>query len=203
MNRNLLVTGFAAAAIIASLATNAATVGQVAPDFTLTDVNGKTVKLADFKGKHVVLEWTNPNCPFVQKHYGSNNMQSLQKDETAKNVVWLSVNSTSKSHPDYMAPAALSSKMMGEWKAAPTNLLMDESGKVGMQYEAKTTPHMYVIDPSGKLVFAGGIDDKRSANPADIKGAKNFVRAALGESMAGKPVSVATATPYGCSVKYN
>jgi peroxiredoxin len=191
------------ASTLAFAAAHAADVGKPAPDFTLTDVNGKTVKLADFKGKHVVLEWTNPNCPFVVKHYGSNNMQGLQKDKTAKNVVWLAVNSTAKSHSDYMAPAALSSKMIGEWKAAPTGLLMDESGAVGKSYQAKTTPHMYVIDPKGTLVFAGGIDDKRSANPADIKGAKNFVRAALDESMAGKAVSTPTATPYGCSVKYS
>ncbi len=192
-----------ASALAFTASAHAADVGKPAPDFTLTDVNGKTVKLADFKGKHVVLEWTNPNCPFVVKHYGSNNMQTLQKDKTAKNVVWLSVNSTAKGHSDYMAPAALSSKMIGEWKAAPTGLLMDESGSVGKSYQAKTTPHMYVIDPKGTLVFAGGIDDKRSANPADIKGAKNFVRAALDESMAGKPVSTPTATPYGCSVKYS
>ncbi|TAG47720.1 MAG: thioredoxin family protein [Betaproteobacteria bacterium] len=191
------------AATLAFAAAHAADVGKPAPDFTLTDVNGKTVKLADFKGKHVVLEWTNPNCPFVVKHYGSSNMQTLQKDKTAKNVVWLSVNSTSKSHADYMAPGVLSSKMIGEWKAAPTGLLMDESGAVGKSYQAKTTPHMYVIDPKGTLVFAGGIDDKRSANPADIKGAKNFVRAALDESMAGRAVSVPTATPYGCSIKYS
>jgi peroxiredoxin len=184
-------------------AAHAATVGQAAPDFSLTDVNGKSVKLSDFKGKHVVLEWTNPGCPFVVKHYGSNNMQALQKDATTKGVVWLSVNSTSKSHGDYLEPTKLNAKMAGEWKAAPSYLLMDENGKVGQSYQAKTTPHMYVVDPAGKLVFAGGIDDKRSANPADIKGAKNFVRAALDESLAGKPVSVATATPYGCSVKYN
>ncbi len=193
---------FSLLAASAFASAHAADVGKPAPDFTLTDVNGKVVKLADFKGKHVVLEWTNPNCPFVVKHYGSNNMQTLQKDKTAKNVVWLSVNSTAKSHQDYMAPAALSSKMIGEWKAAPTGLLMDESGAVGKSYQAKTTPHMYVIDPKGTLVFAGGIDDKRSVSQADIKGAKNFVRAALDESMAGKAVSVSTATPYGCSIKY-
>jgi peroxiredoxin len=202
MKLNLIATAFASAAIVVSFVASAATVGQAAPDFTLTDVNGKPVKLSDFKGKHVVLEWTNPNCPFVVKHYGSNNMQTLQKDKTGKGVVWLAVNSTAKSHQDYMAPAALSSKMMGEWKATPTSLLMDESGKVGKAYQAKTTPHMYIVDPKGTLVFAGGIDDKRSANPADIKGAKNFVRAALDESLAGKPISVATSTPYGCSVKY-
>jgi len=192
----LLVTTAVAAA-------HATTVGQPAPDFTLTDVNGKTVKLSDFKGKNVVLEWTNPGCPFVQKHYNSNNMQALQGDAKGKGVVWLSINSTNKSASDYLEPAKLNAKMNGEWKGASSYLLMDESGKVGMAYAAKTTPHMYVIDPAGKLVFAGGIDDKRSANPADVKTAKNFVRAALDETLAGKPVSVATAQPYGCSIKYN
>ena len=189
-------------ATFAIVAAHAAAVGQVAPDFSLTDVNGKAVKLSEFKGKTVVLEWTNPGCPFVGKHYGSNNMQALQKDATTKGVVWLSINSTEKNHSDYLAPAKLNAKMNGEWKGAASYLLMDESGKVGQAYTAKTTPHMYVIDASGKLVFAGGIDDKRSANPADVKTAKNFVRAALDETLAGKPVSVATATPYGCSVKY-
>ena len=186
----------------AMVAAHAVTVGQPAPDFSLTDVTGKAVKLSDFKGKHVVLEWTNPGCPFVQKHYTSNNMQSLQKDATGKGVVWLSVNSTAKSHQDYLDPTRLNARMKGDWKDASSYLLMDESGKVGHTYAAKTTPHMYVIDPSGKLIYAGGIDDKRSANPADVKTAKNFVRAALDETLAGKPVSVATAQPYGCSVKY-
>ena len=185
-----------------ALASQAATVGQAAPDFTLTDVNGKAVKLSDFKGKHVVLEWTNPGCPFVVKHYGSNNMQALQAEAKAKGVVWLSINSTEKNHSDYLAPAKLNSKMNGDWKGASSFLLMDETGKVGMAYAAKTTPHMYVIDPAGKLVYAGGIDDKRSANPADVKIAKNYVRAALDETLAGKPITVATSTPYGCSVKY-
>ena len=186
----------------AMAAAHAVTVGQAAPDFSLTDVNGKTVKLSDFKGKNVVLEWTNPGCPFVVKHYGSNNMQSLQKDATGKGVVWLAVNSTAKRHQDYLEPTKLSAKMKGEWKEASSYLLMDENGKVGQAYAAKTTPHMYVIDPAGKLVYAGGIDDKRTANPADVKTAKNFVRAALDETLAGKPVTVATAQPYGCSVKY-
>jgi len=178
-----------------------ASVGQAAPAFELVDVSGKPVSLAQFKGKHVVLEWTNPGCPFVQKHYGSQNMQSLQKDYTAKDVVWLSISSTAKDHGDYLAAAALRDQYKS-WGAAPSALLMDDSGKVGQAYGARTTPHMYVIDPNGVLVYAGGIDDKRSANPADVKTAKNFVRAALSESLAGKPVSVATATPYGCSVKY-
>ena len=179
----------------------AATVGAAAPDFQLKDATGKLVKLADFKGKHVVLEWTNPGCPFVVKHYGSQNMQGLQKEYTVKNVVWLSVSSTAPGHSDYLAPAALTAKYKA-WGSANSAMLMDDDGSVGKAYSARTTPHMYVIDPAGKLVYAGGIDDKRSANPDDVKSAKNFVRAALGESMAGKAVSTPTATPYGCSVKY-
>ncbi len=186
----------------AALAAQGTTIGQAVPEFALADVNGKVVKLSDFKGKHVVLEWTNPGCPFVVKHYGSNNMQALQKEASARGVVWLSINSTEKNHSDYLSPAKLNAKINGEWKGASTYVLMDETGKVGMAYSAKTTPHMYVIDPAGKLVYAGGIDDKRSANPADVKTAKNYVRAALDETLAGKTVTVATATPYGCSVKY-
>ena len=178
-----------------------ATVGQPAPDFELRDATGKVVKLSDFKGRHVVLEWTNPGCPFVQKHYGAQNMQGLQKEFTAKNVVWLGVSSTARGSADHLEPAALASKYK-EWGAAPTALLLDDAGTVGHAYGAKTTPHMYVVDAAGKLVYAGGIDDKRSANPADIAGAKNYVKAALGESLAGKPVSTPSATPYGCSVKY-
>jgi hypothetical protein len=190
-----------AAALVLTMPAVAATVGAPAPDFQLKDATGRQVKLADFKGKHVVLEWTNPGCPFVVKHYGSQNMQALQKEYTAKDVVWLSINSTAKGHTDYLEPPALTAKYK-EWGSAQTAMLMDEAGTVGKAYAARTTPHMYVIDPNGKLVYAGGIDDKRSADPADVKSAKNFVRAALGESMAGKPVSTSTATPYGCSVKY-
>jgi peroxiredoxin len=200
--RAALLSGSALAAFGPfALTARAASIGQPAPAFELVDINGKRVALADFKGKHVVLEWTNPGCPFVVKHYGSQNMQALQKEFTAKNVVWLSISSTAKGHYDYLAPAALGSQYK-EWGGAQTALLMDDSGKVGQAYGARTTPHMYVIDPAGQLVFAGAIDDKRSANPADVKTAKNYVRAALGESMAGKPVSSPTATPYGCSVKY-
>jgi peroxiredoxin len=177
-------------------------IGQAAPEFSLTDVNGKAVKLSDFKGKHVVLEWTNPNCPFVVKHYGSKNMQGLQSMYTNKGVVWLAVNSTAKNHQDYMEPTTLNAKM-NAWGGKSSSTLMDADGKVGMAYGAKTTPHMYIVDPLGKLVYAGGIDDKRSANPADIPNSKNFVKAALDEALAGKAVSVATSTPYGCSVKYN
>jgi peroxiredoxin len=192
-----------AAATALPLPSLALAVGDTAPAFTLKDTQGKTVKLADFKGRHVVLEWTNPGCPFVVKHYGAQNMQALQKEAQAKNVVWLSVNSTARGHQDHLAPAALQDKLVKEWGASPTAVLMDEAGSVGKAYAARTTPHMYVIDPAGKLVFAGGIDDKRSSNPADIAGAKNFVRAALADSLAGKPVATSSATPYGCSIKYD
>jgi peroxiredoxin len=189
-------------ALALSSFSHAMQVGQAAPEFTLTDTNGKAVKLADFKGKHVVLEWTNPSCPYVVKHYGSKNMQGLQSAYTQKGVVWLSVNSTNKTHPEYLAPADLSKKLAGEWGAKASHTLMDADGTVGRAYAARTTPHMYIIDPQGKLVFAGGIDDKRSANPADIPTSKNFVKSALDEALAGKPISVASSAPYGCSIKY-
>ena len=195
--------GLATIALLAALpaAAQHAAVGQPAPAFEVPDSRGKTVRLSDFKGKHVVLEWTNPSCPFVAKHYGSQNMQGLQKEATAKGVVWLSVSSTALGHGEYLAPAALWSQYQ-RWGAAPTAMLMDDSGKVGRAYGASTTPHMVVIDAQGVLVYAGGIDDKRSTDPADVKTAKNFVRAALAESLAGKPVSTPSAAPYGCSIKY-
>ena len=197
----LAALALAGAATLPAMAAPAA-VGQPAPDFELRDTTGKSVKLSDFKGRHVVLEWTNPGCPFVGKHYGAHNLQALQQESTAKNVAWLGISSTAPDATDYLPPAALAAKYR-QWGAAQTALLMDDAGTVGRAYGAKTTPHLYVIDGAGKLVYAGGIDDKRSANPADIAGAKNYVKAALGESMAGKPVSTPTAAPYGCSVKYS
>ncbi len=179
----------------------AAAIGEAAPAFEVKSASGKIVRLADLKGKHVVLEWTHPGCPFVVKHYGTQNMQGLQKEFTAKGVVWLSISSTAPSNTDYVAPTALAAKYQA-WGASATELLLDDSGAVGKAYAAKTTPHLFVIDPKGTLVYAGGIDDKRSADAADVKGAKNHVRAALGESLAGKAVSVPSAPPYGCSVKY-
>jgi peroxiredoxin len=175
--------------------------GQPAPAFRAVDVNGKPVSLADFRGRTVVLEWNNPHCPFVQKHYSSGNMQSLQKKNVADGVVWLAINSTSDSHSEYMAPPKLAA-WFGEQRAAPSAIVMDPKGEIGRAYAAKVTPHMYVIDPKGTLVYAGAIDDKRSTNPADVKTAKNHVTAALGEVAAGKPVSAATTTAYGCTIKY-
>ncbi len=176
--------------------------GQGAPNFQLRDVNGKTFSLAEFKGKTVVLEWVNPNCPFVKKHYNSKNMQTLQSRYSAAGVVWLAINSTNPKHEDYMEPPKLAQAMTA-WGAAPTAVLMDADGQVGKLYGARTTPHMYIIDPSGQLVYAGGIDDKRSANPEDIKTARNFVALALDDMRAGRPVAVTTSAPYGCGVKYN
>lgn len=180
----------------------AASVGQPAPAFSVTDTSGKTVSLADYKGKHVVLEWVNPGCPYVQKHYNSANMPGTQKETTGQGVVWLAVNSTHTGASDYLPPAKLAGWMKDKG-GAPTATLMDADGKVGRAYGARTTPHMYVIDPSGKLVYAGAIDSKASANPADIKTATNYVKQAVGESLAGKPVSTAVTQAYGCSVKYS
>jgi len=182
-------------------ATSAVEVGETAPSFTLKDLSGRDRSLSEFKGRTVVLEWNNPNCPFVQKHYNSSNMQSLQREFGARQVVWLTVNSTAQAASDFMDPVALT-RWEADQHAVPSGYLVDASGAVGRAYGAKTTPHMYVIDPAGKLVYAGGIDDKRSTNVADVKTAKNYVRTALEETLAGKAVSTPTATPYGCSVKY-
>lgn len=197
----LLKTSLASVALLVATLAQAVTIGQPAPAFEVKDANGKLVKLADFKGKHVVLEWTNPNCPFVVKHYGSQNMQGLQKDATAKEVVWLSISSTAPGHVDYLAAKDLVAKYQS-WGASSTALLMDDDGRVGKTYAARTTPHMFIVDPKGVLVYAGGIDDKRSANPADVATARNFVKVSLGELLAGKPVSTPTSAPYGCSIKY-
>jgi len=195
-----------ALAVLASSAASAAfataTVGQPAPAFIATDTHGKTVSLADLKGKHVVLEWVNPGCPFVVKHYSSANMQGTQKDATARGVVWLAVSSTAPDASDYKKPAELAKWMQGQ-KAAATATLMDDDGKVGKAYGARTTPHMYIVDPAGTLVYAGGIDNKPSTNVADIASSTNHVKAALAETLAGKAVSQASTRPYGCSVKYS
>ena len=189
-------------AIACALCTSALAIvpGQPAPAFSVTDLAGKPVNLADYKGKTVVLEWHNFECPFVQKHYRSGNMQSLQK-KYANDVVWLAVSSTSKTASDYIEPAKIS-KQLTQFKAMPARFLMDEQGTVGSAYGARTTPHMYIIDGTGKVVYNGAIDDKRSTDVADVKTAKNYVAVALDEMKAGKPVSVAATTPYGCSVHY-
>jgi peroxiredoxin len=178
-----------------------AVVGQPAPEFSATDTNGKRVSLSSFKGKHVVLEWVNPGCPYVVKHYGSANMQGTQREATAKGVVWLAINSTAADHADYKTPAALA-QWMQQHKAAPTATLMDADGQVGRAYGARTTPHLYIVDPKGLLVYAGGIDDKPSSNPADVATATNHVKVALGQALSGQTITKAVTRPYGCSVKY-
>jgi peroxiredoxin len=177
-------------------------VGSPAPALTLTDTRGKQHNLADYKGKYVVLEWVNFGCPFVKKHYESGNMQATQKKAVEKGVVWLSVNSSAKWKQGNMSPADWN-EAIADRKMASTAVLLDESGEVGRSYGAKTTPHMYVVNPEGILIYKGAIDDQPTTNKDDIPGAKNHVLAALDESMAGKPVSTASTTPYGCSVKYN
>jgi hypothetical protein len=175
--------------------------GQPAPAFSLPDAQGRIVSLADFKGRTVVLEWVNHNCPFVRKHYGSGNMQALQKRAGGQGVTWLAIQSTHPGHPEYQAPDRLAAAMK-EAGAAPTATLMDADGAVGRRYGARTTPHMYVIDASGRVVYAGGIDDRRSTDPQDVRGARNYVSAALDDLAAGRAVATASAPPYGCSVKY-
>jgi peroxiredoxin len=192
----------AALALAASAAFANATVGQPAPAFTALDTSGKAVSLADFNGRHVVLEWVNPGCPYVVKHYGSGNMQGTQREAVAKGVVWLSVNSTAADSRDFRKPADMAAWMQQQ-KAAATATLMDAEGKVGRAYGARTTPHLYIIDPAGKLVYAGAIDSNPSSRQADIATATNHVKVALSESLAGKPVSTPVTRPYGCSVKYS
>ena len=183
------------------LALDSPPVGSAAPDFSLTDAKGKTHSLSQYKGKYVVLEWFNPECPFVKKHYGSGNMQRLQKEYTSKGVVWLTIDSNAPgSEGNLSADAA--SKVMTGWKTRQTALLLDPEGKAGRAYGAKNTPNMVVINPEGKIVYEGAIDSKATPNPADIPNSTNYVKVALDESLEGKPVTTSTTKPYGCSVKY-
>ena len=203
--RRLLAIGLFFAAAIVALGAQPATaqvrVGNGAPGFTLTNSDGRAVSLSDFKGKTVVLEWTNHECPYVRKHYGGNNMQALQKKWTGQGVVWLSVISSGPGLDGHVSPEQ-ANKLTADRGAAPSAVLFDPTGKVGRAYNARTTPHMYVIAGDGALVYAGGIDDQPSARLEDLKIAKNFVDQALSEIAQGKPVSVTSSRAYGCSVKY-
>jgi peroxiredoxin len=176
-------------------------VGGAAPDFSLTDAKGKPHSLSQYKGKYVVLEWFNPECPFVKKHYGSANMQKLQQEYTSKGVVWLTIDSNAPGTGGNLSTDA-ANKVMADWKTRQSALLLDPEGKVGRAYGAKNTPNMVIINPDGKIVYEGAIDSKATPNPADIPNSTNYVKAALDESLAGKPVSNPTTKPYGCSVKY-
>jgi peroxiredoxin len=176
-------------------------VGSAAPDFSLTDANGKTHSLSQYQGKYVVLEWFNPECPFVKKHYGSGNMQKLQQQYTGKGVVWLTIDSNAPGTEGNISPEQ-AEKITASWKTRQTALLLDPEGKAGRAYGAKNTPNMVVIDPEGKIAYEGAIDSKATPNPADIPNSTNYVKAALDESLAGKPVKTPQTKPYGCSVKY-
>jgi hypothetical protein len=198
LRRPLLV---ALSVLLAGAVQAAPAVGQPAPDISLRDATGKPVRLADFRGQHVVLEWTNPGCPYVRKHYDSGNMPATQRYATGKGVVWLSINSTGKASYDWREPAQLLAWQQ-QHQAAATALLMDEDGTAGKAYGARTTPHLYIVDPQGTLVYAGGIDSIPSSNPDDIRKATNYVRTGLDEALAGKPLTSAVTRPYGCSIKY-
>lgn len=191
----------AAPATAAPAADAGPTIGKAAPAFSLKDWDGKTRKLSDFKGKVVVLEWFNHGCPFVKKHYDSNNMQDLQKTYTGKGVVWLSICSSAEGKQGFASPEQ-HKKIFKEKGSAPTAVLIDSDGIVGRQYGAKTTPAMYVIDGKGVLVYSGAIDDNRSPDKEAAKTAKNFVAAALNETLAKKAVAISSTKSYGCSIKY-
>jgi peroxiredoxin len=178
-----------------------AVVGGPAPDFNLTDAHGTTRSLAQFRGTFVVLEWFNNECPFVRKHYGSGNMQRLQADATARGVAWLTIVSSASGKQGYLTPEQALA-VLAERGSHQTALLLDPDGTVGRLYGAKTTPHCFIINPEGRVIYAGAIDDRPSTDPADIPGATNYVTQALEEALAGKPVSVPSTKSYGCSVKY-
>jgi len=201
MKTKLLTALLAIAASTALFAADSPAVGTNAPDFSLTDSKGKTQSVSQYKGKYVVLEWFNPECPFVKKHYGSGNMQKLQEEFTAKGVVWLSIDSSAPGLEGNLTAEQANAKI-AEWKTKQTALVLDPDGKAGRSYGAKNTPHMFVISPEGKIVYEGAIDSKATPNPSDIASSTNYVKVALEESLAGKTVSNANTRPYGCSVKY-
>ena len=196
-----MLIAFTALAVIAAPASAAPVVGKPAPNFKAADVNGKPVTLSQFRGKTVVLEWNNPECPFVKKHYDSGNMQKTQAAAARDGVVWLTINSSAPGKQGHMSGAEAKA-FVARAGAKPAAYLLDPRGVVGKAYEAKTTPHMYVVNKAGTLVYVGGIDDKPTKSAADIKDARNHVLAALAEVKAGQGVSVATSRPYGCAVKY-
>lgn len=195
------ITSLLSIVALATTSLAAPQVGSPAPEFTGKDSNGQSHKLADFKGKFVVLEWLNHGCPFVKKHYDSGNMQKLQKEFTGKDVVWISVVSSAPGKQGHMS-AEETNKAKDEKGAAPTAIILDEDGTIGKLYGATVTPEMFVINPEGVLIYAGAIDDKKSTDPDDVATAKNLVAQALNEALDGKPVSEATSKAYGCSVKY-
>jgi peroxiredoxin len=201
MKTKLLTALLAVTAATTLFAADSPAVGTNAPDFSLTDSKGKTQSVSQYKGKYVVLEWFNPDCPFVKKHYGSGNMQKLQQEFTGKGVVWLTIDSSAPGLEGNLTADQANAKMT-DWKTKQTAFVLDPDGKAGRTYGAKNTPHMFVINPEGKIVYEGAIDSKATPNPADIANSTNYVKVALEESLGGKTVSNAMTKPYGCSVKY-
>lgn len=201
MKTKLLLSVLTCLASTALFAADSPAVGSAAPDFSVSDSKGKTQSVSQYKGKYVVLEWFNPECPFVKKHYGSGNMQKLQEEFTGKGVVWLTIDSSAPETKGNLTPDQANAKI-AEWKAHSTAFLLDPEGNAGRTYGAKNTPHMFVINPEGKIIYEGAIDSKATPNPADIASSTNYVKVALDESLAGKPVTTPSSRPYGCSVKY-
>ena len=192
------LTTLAACALYAS---DVPPVGSAAPDFSVPDTNGKTESLSEYKGKYVVLEWFNPECPFVKKHYGGGNMQKLQGEYTGKGVIWLTIDSNAPGSEGNIT-AEQAKKIMDSWKTKQTALLLDPESKIAKLYGAKNTPNMVIVGPDAKIVYEGAIDSKATPNPADIPSSTNYVKAALDESLGGKPVSNAQTKPYGCHITY-
>jgi|SRR5580692_8845131 hypothetical protein len=197
-----LIPTLIAFAMLAGIVRASVEVGQPAPNFTLTDINGQSHSLSDYKGKIVVLEWNNPACPFVKKHYDSGNIPTLQKTATAGGIVWLTINSGAPGHEGACSTPVEINSWLQKNAAAPTAYFCDTDGKVGHLYGAKTTPDMYVINADGTLVYKGAIDSIRSADIADIAKATNYVKAALDALKSGQPIAKPVSEPYGCSVKY-
>jgi hypothetical protein len=187
--------------ILLSLPAMAVVPGTSAPDFKGTDSNGTQHTLSQYRGKFVVLEWANQGCPYDRKHYLSGSMEALQKEWTAKGVVWLSIISSGVGQQGYVNPAE-ENEYLKTMHAAPTAAILDPTSTIARLYQAKTTPHIFVIDPTGKLIYQGAIDDKPTTDQADLKGARNYLSETLTEAMSGQPIQVASTRPYGCSVKY-
>ena len=201
MLRIKLLVAFVSVILISGMSFAQVVSNQAAPNFTSLDTNGQKHSLSDYKGKYVVLEWFNPDCPFVKKHYNSGNIPQLQKQYTAKGVIWLSIDSSAAGEEGNYPPAELN-QFMKDKGGAPTAVFADGDGRVGHLYDAQTTPHMFVINPQGLLIYQGAIDDTPGTDIEDLKTAKNYVSAALDEAMSGKPVAVNTTKSYGCSVKF-
>ncbi len=199
MKRSVL--GFALGLVFSMNTAWAAKVGSPAPDFTGTSTKGEKISLSNYKGKYVVLEWHNKDCPYVRAHYDSGSMQKLQKEWMDKGVVWLVVNSSAKGKQGAV-DAQVAEEQMKKDGSSPTAYILDSDGSIGKLYGAQTTPHMYVIDPNGTLIYNGAIDDKVTTDKDEVLKSNNYVAAALTEAMAGKPVSKPTSRPYGCTVKY-